>query len=699
MEDLQKLSSSILKLLRNDPRGMSVTEISKALGLNRNSTAKYLDILLYSGRVEVRTMGRAKLYYMTQRVPISALLDFSSDHIIGLDGHLRIIEVNDNFLKFFKVNKEIIIDSKITSIDLPILNKPHEITYLQNAVKGEDANLDIEVPLGDEMHYFRAKLIPTILADGRKGVTVILENVDQQMVARRMINKSEEKFRAIYESAMDAMIITDNESLFECNEATKGMFGCADIEFIHRKFHFFSPPRQPNGEESQALMSRKMSLARKEGRARFDWVHRRYDGTDFEAETIITPIELYGKKALLLVIRDISERKKMEAALREKEEIYRTLFESLPDAVMILEDSKVIQCNESSLKIFGFSSMDEIIGKHPTDLSPPFQPGGEISRTKANRLLKEVLEVGSINFEWEHLRKGDPFTADVSLVRTTLNERPAVQATIRDITELRKTQENLRINEARLRSILSSLHGAFIGLIDRDYILEGFWGSKELDERYGMNSEKMIGRSVFEFAPEDKTAEYRQVLDHVMSTGDPVTIEVEGRLPSGIYHHSMSFSPYRMSDGRIRGIVQFATDTTEKHLAFNRLKEIERLYHLLDENVRDVIWMTDKELNFTYISSSSLDMTGYEPSELIGKNITRRMTNDSMNDMRDKLGDEFLDFLAGKPREYHPQKLEVELIKKDGSTIRAEINVTTLTGPDKVPIGTVGVTREISDCL
>ena len=82
MQDLQKQLVSILKLLRANQRGMSIYEISRDIGLNRNSTAKYLDILLYTGRVEFRNVGRAKLFHISHRVPISALLDFSTDYIL-----------------------------------------------------------------------------------------------------------------------------------------------------------------------------------------------------------------------------------------------------------------------------------------------------------------------------------------------------------------------------------------------------------------------------------------------------------------------------------------------------------------------------------------------------------------------------------------------------------------------------------------
>ncbi|MBN1390901.1 MAG: PAS domain S-box protein [Candidatus Thermoplasmatota archaeon] len=695
MDDPQKQTGSILRALRSSPRGLSITEISRSIGLNRNSTAKYLDVLLYTGRIEVRNMGRAKLYYLSQRVPISALLDFSSDLIIGLDGQLRVIDANDNFLRFFNVKKDMLIDRKITTIDLPIFNTPEQISHLQNAVKGTDANLGLEIPLGEDVHFFRSKLIPTIMGDGKKGVTAILENVDEQKFAQRLVHESEMKFRAIYESAMDAMILTDNETFFECNDATKNMFGITDVEFIQKKYHFFSPPTQPHGEESQVILSRHMETARHNGLARFDWVHRRFDGTNFQTETIITPMNLYGKESLLIVIRDISERKEMESALREKEEIYRTLFESLPDAVMILEDGKVIQCNESTLKIFGVSSRDEIIGKRPSDLSPPFQPGGEVSRTMATRLLDEADEKGLLKFEWEHLRRGDPFLAEVSLVRTKLNDRPVIQATLRDVTELRYIQENLRQNEERLNNILSSLHGAFIGVMDENYVYQGFWGAQELDDIYGLKASQLVGRSALEFPPPDKVPQMKALIDRVILTGESVTFEVEGRLPSGTFFQDMTLSPYRTPNGHIQGVVQFSTDTTEKHRVLGKLKETERMYHLLDDNISDVIFMTDRELNFTYLSSSIKNLTGHDPKELIGKNVKDRITTASFDILMEGHGDEMRDLISGRRRGFASVKLEMDIIRKDGSTVLTEIIINVLTGPDRTPLGVIGISREI----
>lgn len=76
---------------------MTVTQISREVDLNRNSVAKYLEVLLISGHAEMRSYGPAKVFFRSQRVPIFSLLNFSSDYMLISDRALKIIQINDNF--------------------------------------------------------------------------------------------------------------------------------------------------------------------------------------------------------------------------------------------------------------------------------------------------------------------------------------------------------------------------------------------------------------------------------------------------------------------------------------------------------------------------------------------------------------------------------------------------------------------------
>jgi len=106
MQDYQHELSLIKDLLKKNPEGMSVTDISKALNKNKNTIGRYLDILLISGHVDMRTYGKAKVFTLSQRLPLSAMLSYSNELIMVLDNESRIIDVNDNFLALLNLFTE-----------------------------------------------------------------------------------------------------------------------------------------------------------------------------------------------------------------------------------------------------------------------------------------------------------------------------------------------------------------------------------------------------------------------------------------------------------------------------------------------------------------------------------------------------------------------------------------------------------------
>ncbi len=302
-----------------------------------------------------------------------------------------------------------------------------------------------------------------------------------------------------------------------------------------------------------------------------------------------------------------------------------------------------------------------------------------------------------MNFEWEHKRPdGSTFIADVTLVCTILNEKKIIQVTIRDITDILKVQKELRQNEARQRNILSSLHNAFIGVISPDLTYVDFWGSESLDEKYGMMNKGVIGKPALDFAPPLKRKEFRSMLETVLKTGQPTTLEVEGELPSGKFNQMMTLSPFRDEKGNITGIVQFGNDTTEKHLAYEKVKETNERYQLLDENISDVIWMVDEMLDYIYLSSSVEHLSGYRPDELTGTNIRDSLLYRSMSRASSDVFSQLEDHLKGVNEFHGPQKIELEIKKKGGGSVWTEVHFNIMRTKNEKIKGIVGITRDIS---
>jgi hypothetical protein len=73
----------VLAVLKHNPRGLTVTGVSKAMGMNRNSVAKYLEMLLIAGRADMKTFCASKVYCVSQRLPKAAMLSMTSDYVVA----------------------------------------------------------------------------------------------------------------------------------------------------------------------------------------------------------------------------------------------------------------------------------------------------------------------------------------------------------------------------------------------------------------------------------------------------------------------------------------------------------------------------------------------------------------------------------------------------------------------------------------
>lgn len=155
---------------------------------------------------------------------------------------------------------------------------------------------------------------------------------------------------------------------------------------------------------------------------------------------------------------EIMELKRFEDKLKISEEKFRALYDTSSDALMTLEppDWRFTDGNLATIKLFNTQTKENFCATAPWVLSPEFQPDGIPSGVKAPQMIMKAIEEGSHFFEWTHKKlTGEEFFATVLLTRMQLGEKVFLQATVRDITESKKTQEKLRKSEERFRNIVS----------------------------------------------------------------------------------------------------------------------------------------------------------------------------------------------------------------------------------------------------
>ncbi|HEY9650784.1 MAG TPA: ATP-binding protein, partial [Coleofasciculaceae cyanobacterium] len=135
------------------------------------------------------------------------------------------------------------------------------------------------------------------------------------------LRASEAQLRTLYESISAAVILLDENGIFDANTVALQMFSCTQRQQMcgQHPRHFF-PPVQPNGQESVALAKDYVTSAIAKGSCRFDWLCRKQNGEDFPAEVTLTLVRLGNRNVLQALISDISERKATERQLLKAKE-------------------------------------------------------------------------------------------------------------------------------------------------------------------------------------------------------------------------------------------------------------------------------------------------------------------------------------------------------------------------------------------
>ena len=198
MDTYQQEIVQIQEILNENPKGMTVSDIARKMKINRNSVAKYLDIMRISGQVEMLTFGPAKVYFPSKRVPVSNLINYASDYILVLDSNLHINLVNDTFLAVLKTNRKKIINQHYDQKIQKIFHEKFELAkFLGDALEGKSFTKELILNINKDELFCKVKIIPTTFENGKNGVALIMKDDTNYVNAENALKNSQDNINGI----------------------------------------------------------------------------------------------------------------------------------------------------------------------------------------------------------------------------------------------------------------------------------------------------------------------------------------------------------------------------------------------------------------------------------------------------------------------------------------------------------------------
>src|SRR5690349_2688288 len=188
--------------------------------------------------------------------------------------------------------------------------------------------------------------------------TAVQRHWEAPIASDRLIEQAGAMFESLFERSADAIWLLDPHArvFLDCNQAAVELLRASGKEqLLLATPENLSPPLQLDGTATSEKSAQIIAFVQEHKTHRFEWLARRFDGTEVPLEVSSTAI-LIGERSIHVVMsRDITERKRAEADLRESEQKFRELFESSTDAISIFDPltRKNIACNDATVKLIG----------------------------------------------------------------------------------------------------------------------------------------------------------------------------------------------------------------------------------------------------------------------------------------------------------------------------------------------------------
>lgn len=484
---------------------------------------------------------------------------------------------------------------------------------------------------------------------------------------RPALEASAARLRAILEAALDAVITMDAAGrIVDWNPRAEAIFGWSRQEAVGRTVaETVIPPRFREAHRrglERFLVSGESSLIN--GRIEIEALGR--DGHEFPVEISITSLTPGGVRIFSAFIRDITDRRRAQAALRESEERFRKLFEETPVGMAFVDlNFRFIRVNDALSRMLGYSP-DELVGRHFSDITHPDDI--ENSAQAGHQLLKG--EVPSLQVQKRYLTRYNSIVWAHVTSTLARDEKgvPYIHSIVENITERHAAEDQLRHQLAFTRTITTTA-GAGIYVVDDQGRMT--YMNPAAEQMFGWSEADLLGKSIHDiihFKQADGTrlkAEDCRLLE-VIRTGQTYHSEEEVfvRRDGTIFPVAATASPI-VTDGKVTGEVLSMLDITARKQAEAALRQQADLYEPLlkaQSELGQVILISEDD-HILYANEALVEITGHGHEEL-----------DRLQAVADLIiPEERAAFLKRLHAEHAGETFETSLVRKDGRQVDLEV--------------------------
>jgi PAS domain S-box-containing protein len=383
-----------------------------------------------------------------EREYTKAILNTVVDPVVVLDAKLEVQTANRAFYTTFGVSRDQTQGISIRKLGNNEWETSEVWESVEAALSGlsefQAVEIDREFPVG----------IRTLVLDARRlaraGDSLIVLTF-HDVTERKQAERATSLLASIVDSSDDAILSKKLDgTITSWNQSAERLFGYKAQEAIGQHITLIVPWERRSEEED--ILRR---LARGERVEHFETVRRRKDGTQLDASLTISPIRDAAGRVIgaSKVARDVSERKRIEVALRESEERFRAIFETTPECVKLVSaDGTLLHMNGPGLQMVGARSADEVVGKNVYDLIAP----EDRDRFKAFNESICRGEQGSLQFDIIGLEGKRRHMETHAAPLRNPDETVVHLAVTVDISERKQAEELLHRSEERFRALVNA---------------------------------------------------------------------------------------------------------------------------------------------------------------------------------------------------------------------------------------------------